>query len=260
VGSNRSAAKKSQAKTRRKPAPPSQRYAKSDRRWLLIVPVAVAVAVVIGLVAISRSGSSKSTPAAAADLAGVSQVNDLLSGIPSNGDTIGDPAAKVAIVEYGDLRCPVCAQFSQQELPTVVSDLVRSGKAKLQLRLWPITQPQSDSVSANLAGAAAASQNQLWRFAELWWANQGDETTSYATPAYIHTIAAGAGLNQSKLDSDRSSQAATDSLNATDAAAQKLGLTGTPSIVVIGPGGQKSFTDTVPSASQIAQAVQAVQA
>jgi protein-disulfide isomerase len=253
--------KGSTAKTRRRPAPPSQRYAKSDRRWLIIVPLAVALVAVAALILISRNGSSSpSTPTAATDLAGVSQVNDLLSGIPSNGDTVGNPAAKVTIVEYADLRCPVCAQFSKQELPTVMSDLVRSGKAKLQLRLWPITQPQSDSVAANLAGAAAATQNQAWRFAELWWANQGEETSSYATPGYIHAIATGAGLDLSKLDADRSSQAATDSLNTTDTAARKLNLPGTPSIVVTGPGGQKSFADSVPSASEIAQAVQSVSA
>jgi protein-disulfide isomerase len=231
----------------------------SRRSLIVAVPIALAVVAAAILITVSRHGSSTPTPpAAAADLSGVGQAQDLVSGIPSNGDTLGNPNAKVTIVEYGDLRCPVCKAFSAQELPTVVSELVRSGKAKLQLRLWPITQPQADAVTANEAGYAAAQQNALWLFAELWWLNQGDETTTYASDAYIHAIASGAGLDLTKLDAYRNSSAAADAVNATNSAANQLRLTGTPSIVVVGPGGQRAFTSTVPSADQIAKAVQAV--
>ncbi len=229
----------------------------TTRKLLLIVPVVLAAVVVGALILVSRQGSSTpSVPGGTSTLAGVGIAQDLVAGVQSNGDTLGDPAAKTTIIEYGDLRCPACAQFSASEIPTVVNDLVRPGRAKLQLRIWTIIPPLSDSQTAAQAAYAAARQNGMWTFADIWYANQGPESQAYATDEFVHAVAAGAGLDLARLDADRSSSAAAADWKAAEAEATKLGLTGTPSVVVIGPKGQKVFGDTVPSASDIAQAVQ----
>ena len=51
--------------------------------------------------------------------------------------------AKVTITEYGDLRCPICKTFDNEVVPTLIQDFVRTGKAKMQFKVWPILGPNS---------------------------------------------------------------------------------------------------------------------
>ena len=40
----------------------------------------------------------------------------------------------VTLVEYADLRCPFCAQFALEVLPTIVRRYVRTGRVKIEYR------------------------------------------------------------------------------------------------------------------------------
>jgi protein-disulfide isomerase len=224
------------------------------RRLLLIVPVGLAAVIAIALIGISRSGARTPAPApVGSDLAGIGMARDLVAGIPSHADTLGDPAAKVTIVEYADLRCPTCRMFASEVIPTVVNDLVRTGKAKLRFRIWPILGP--DSETAALAAYAAQQQDRLWLYADLWYANQLPETQTYATDAFVREIASAAGLDLARFDRDRASPKAVEAWHLVDQAATAAGAVGTPTIGVEGPAGAK-LLDGVPSAGDIAAAVQ----
>ncbi len=106
----------------------------------------------------------------------------------------------MTIVEYGDLRCPICKQFDNEVIPQVITNLVRTGKAKLQYKTWPILGP--NSVVAAQAAYAARQQNALWPYAALTYLNQGDENDNWFTKAIARSLAAGVGLDIAKFDKD----------------------------------------------------------
>jgi protein-disulfide isomerase len=220
------------------------------RRLLLLAPVGIAAVAAAALVVVSQR--SAEAPPSTDTVAGIGAARDMLAGVPASGDTIGDPAATVTITEYGDLRCPVCRDYAEQVVPTLVADLVRTGRAKLRLRVWPILGP--DSIAAAHAAHAAAQQDALWMYSHIWYANQGPESEEYATAEYVRRIAVAAGLDLERFDADRAGAAADAAWQAVDEAAQDLGLQGTPGLVIDGPGGTRTF-DTVPEAAEIAAAV-----
>jgi protein-disulfide isomerase len=217
----------------------------------------LAVVVVAALIIASQNNSGSGSGAGAGgDVADVSLVNNQLKGIPQNGLVLGDPKAKVKVIEFGDLQCPVCKEFSFQVAPDIISQIVRKGQATYEFRPWDIIGPQSPIASK--AAFAAGEQGRGWSFIELFYRNQGTENSGYVTDSFLTSIATGAGVKDlNKWNSDRSSSKWDSTLSKNDGDAKGLGFTGTPSILVEGPGGRKPFT-TIPSISQIEAAVKSV--
>jgi protein-disulfide isomerase len=218
----------------------------------------LAVVVVAALIIASQNNSSDSSGAGAGgDVADVSLVDNQLKGLPQNGLVLGDPKAKVSVIEFGDLQCPVCKEFSFQVAPDIISQIVRKGDANYEFRPWDIIGPQSPDASR--AAYAAGEQGRGWSFIELFYRNQGEENSGYVTDSFLTSIAQGGGVKDlDKWNSDRSDNSKWDPLlSKNDSDAKSLGFTGTPSILVEGPGGKKPFT-TIPTVSQIEAAVKSV--
>ena len=218
----------------------------------------LALVVVVALIVASQNNGGDATGAGAGeDVADTSLVDQQLKGIPQRGTVLGDPKSKVTVVEYGDLQCPVCRQFSDQVTPDIISDIVRKGAATYDFRQWAIIGP--DSITAAKAALAAGEQDRYWNFVELFYRNQGTENSGYVTDSFLTSIAKGAGVEDiDKWNSDRDSSKWDAVLSRDDAQAKGFGFSGTPSILVEGPGGRKAFA-TIPSISQIQSAVKAVQ-
>ena len=217
--------------------------------------MAIALAVVVlaagGALAVVQLTSGDGKKAAA--LEGVADARGLLAGIPVEGDTIGKASAPALITEFADLRCPNCRAYEQSETPKVIKQLVRTGKARFRLRIWPILGP--DSISAARAAYAANRQGKLWLFATVWYANQRDESETYATPSFYDPIASAVGIESGRFKSDRTSSAADTWISATSTTALAGGYSGTPTFVVEGPKGRKAVTDSIPDAAGLAQLV-----
>ena len=50
------------------------------------------------------------------------------------GMAIGNPKAKVSLVEYGSMTCPHCRQFSVDGVPPLLANYVKSGKVRFEFR------------------------------------------------------------------------------------------------------------------------------
>ena len=92
-----------------------QRMVKLGAAAVFAAIVIIAVAIVISQSG-SDSGGGGSTSAA------------LLKGIPQKGTVLGDPAAPVKVLEYGDLQCPVCKEYSATVVADLISGPVRRGE------------------------------------------------------------------------------------------------------------------------------------
>jgi protein-disulfide isomerase len=189
----------------------------------------VAVAVVV-VVSSNQTGGGD-----ASNVTDAQEVNRLLNGIPQNGLVIGEPSAKVTLLEFGDLQCPFCKGFSEDVLPQVIEGQVRDGEAKLDFGNFIIIGPQSTPAGA--AAIAAGEQGRGWNFVELFYRNQGAENSGYVTDAFLTAIAKGAGVpDVAKWNAARKSKRVLNEVAATTAEAEQLGFTGTPSFAVKGPG------------------------
>ena len=167
------------------------RVRRANRIRLLFVALGVAAILVAGLVAVSRLGGDEPTAGAprAADLdRTAAQVNRSFAGIPQDGAVLGDPKAPVTLIEFADLQCPYCAFVATEgALPEVIDRYVRTGNVNVELKLTKALGP--DSVEAASVATAAAEQDRLWQFTELFFLNQGVENSGYVTPAYLRSIA-----------------------------------------------------------------------
>ena len=212
----------------------------------------LAVVVVGALIAISQSGSQSGGDSS---VDGVTAIDDQLKGLPQDGIALGDPKAPVAIVEFGDLQCPVCKAFSEQVIPKLIDDEVRAGDAKLEFKNFNIIGPQSDDAAK--AALAAARQGRYWSFIELFYANQGTENSGYVTDSFLEAIARGAGVkNIAEWNADRHDPRLDRELSQVRDEAATLGFNATPSFLVDGPGGQKTLV--APPLEQLEAAVRAV--
>lgn len=230
--SSRADEKQSRREERERRAAAEAGAERRRRRLWLLGGVVAAAALVVAVLALA-SGGGDDGPQGLGDgssLNGQAEVNRLFAGIPQRGTAVGDPDAPVTVVEFVDLQCPFCAQFARDELPELVRRYVRTGKARLELRV--LTFLGEDSLRAGRVAAAAAEQNRGWQFADLFFHNQGQENSGYATDEFLREVAEGVdGLDADAALADSAGPAASAQLRRAAAAAETLGVSSTPTFV-----------------------------
>ncbi|HWI22144.1 MAG TPA: thioredoxin domain-containing protein [Baekduia sp.] len=200
------------------------------RRMQILGAVAGLVVAAIAVIAIATGGADSKKPPG--DVAGVAATNTFLRGLQVNGDTLGDPKAPVTLVEYVDLQCPICKAYSQQVMPTIVDEYVRTGKVRLQTKVVSILG--DDSTKAQRFASGVQQQNELPFFTHLFFENQGEENTGYVTDAFLRKIATAVpGLDVDKVFADQSGPAAAKVVQAADA----VGINSTPTFKIGTSGG-----------------------
>jgi protein-disulfide isomerase len=236
----------------------TSRLARKRRIQYLALAAFAAVAVIVILIVISQSGGSSGSSSPPANVTGAAQVDTELNGIPQTGQVLGDSAAPVTVIEYGDPQCSSCKFFSENVAPQLISAEVRPGKVKYQFQPFLIIGP--DSKPAMKAALAAGVQNRLWQFLQLFYLNQGGENSGYVTDSFLTGIARGAGVPDiNKWNTDRNDSKWDAIIQQGSSQADSFGFTGTPSILVQGPNGQKAIGGgTIPTLAQIQSAIQQV--
>ena len=178
--------------------------------------------------------------------------------IPSSGQTLGDPNAKVTVDLYGDFRCSACFDFTTQGTEKqLVDNYIATGKAKL---VWhdfiTIDLKDGTTASRDAANAAwcAADQGKFWVMHDYLYANQAaSEAPAAFSKDRLAQIGKLAGLDMTKFQPclDQGTH------NAAIAAAQLPGALpsdagGTPALYVagkiVGPSGTVANYDELKAA------------
>jgi protein-disulfide isomerase len=236
------------ARAARVEAERAQAAAAQRRRRLMTVGGVLAVAAVVVVVAILVSGggdNASDRPQAAQTSSGAipgqKESAEMLAGIPQKGIYLGKADAPVRLVEFADLQCPICREYSLQSLPQLVQDYVRTGKVRMEFRNLSFLGP--DSITAGRAAAAAAKQNKLWNFADVLYYNQGEENSGYVTQDFIDRINKAAGVDSAEADAFAKSDASQEPLGAANTLANQFGVNATPTILVGKRGGELKAVD-----------------
>ncbi|HET8639721.1 MAG TPA: thioredoxin domain-containing protein [Solirubrobacterales bacterium] len=184
---------------------------------------------------------------------GGEDVAERLAGLEQHGTLLGRPGAPTTVVEFGDLQCPVCREYSTSLVAELIDGPVRSGRARIEFRNWSILGGESRLAGA--AAYAAAEQNRFWNFVELFYRNQQTENSGYVTPAFLREIAQGAGVpDLARWERDRRVVRWRARMSRTEAEARAHGFSGTPSFAVEGPRGTLAL-GTPSSAAEVEAAL-----
>jgi protein-disulfide isomerase len=155
----------------------------------------------------------------------------LIAGIPQSGTVLGSPDAKVTFLQYEDLQCPVCKDYTDHAFPTIVEEYVKPGKVKIDFR--GLSFIGDDSVKALRVALAAAKQDKLWDVVEAFYANQGRENSGWVTDEKVNGILAQVpGLDAAKVLADAKSAAITAEIGKLNKEGSDRQVQGTPSFFI----------------------------
>ncbi len=223
-----------------------------------------AIVIVVALVLINTGGKKGGIQTGTKANATVTAVNSLLSGIPQNGATLGKANAPVTMTYYGDLKCPVCQDFTVSGgFPKLVANDVRSGKVKVVYSAFCTATcngpDPKEFPTQQVAALAAGKQNRLWQFTELFYRQQGSEADPYVTESFLDGIARQVtGLNLAQWKASRGDAKLTRQVTSEQNTARQIGVSGTPTLVFKGPKGQAVPSSAVPTYAQLEQAIKQV--
>jgi protein-disulfide isomerase len=74
------------------------------------------------------------------------------------GKTMGNPSAPIVLELYSDFMCPHCKHLHEDILPAIILDFVKTGKAYLVFREFPLNIPQHVYSRPAAAYATAAAR------------------------------------------------------------------------------------------------------
>jgi protein-disulfide isomerase len=167
------------------------------------------------------------------------------------GFRMGNPNAPIQLVEFVSLTCPHCRNFAGQGAPSVVSDYVRSGRASFEIRPFPLDfvaaiaaqlgrcAPPAHAFALN--DAILASQDEWIGRLEALTRQQIAEIEALPPGQLRQRIALVTGLDRlaaqhgvAAAGACLADQAASDRIDAIKAAAEALGVHGTPSFTLNG--------------------------
>ncbi|MGE0601518.1 MAG: DsbA family protein [Dehalococcoidia bacterium] len=198
--------------------------------------VVVAVAAIALVVAFSGDDGASSDSL-------VTDLEKSLADLPVDmisGNKIGSDDAPVKIVSYEDFQCPFCLQYTAEQEPAIVSELVKSGEVQIEYKHLPILG--AESVSAAIASQCAADQDKFWQYhntlflaeAKADQVNNEKKNVGRFSDENLKKFAGDLGLDQAKFDQCYDSREHLDTITAQQREANQFGITGTPGFVVNG--------------------------
>lgn len=151
---------------------------------------------------------------------------------------IGDAGAKVTIIEFSDFQCPFCGRFYEQTLPQIKDNYVKTGKARLVYRDFPLDSIHPEAIPGALAAGCANEQGKFWEYHDKIFGNQQS-----MNGASYKAWAAELGLNTEQFsqcyDSKKYQSEVEKDFNDGTAA----GVSGTPTFYIGSP--QKGYQEIV---------------
>ena len=162
----------------------------------------------------------RTTPATVAELMETGSLKEM---------TLGKPDAKVTVIEYFSLTCPVCRKFHKETWPAFKRQYIDSGKVFFIARDFPIGRS-----AGNAAIAIRCDESNYFKLLNLYLAQQGRWVSQNVRLDAIHKIAAPVGLTRAKFDSCLANQDIINGIKEAKQRGRDLGVIGTPTFFING--------------------------
>ena len=132
------------------------------RIWLTVA--AAAVLGCAGAVAAAPAKKAPAKPAAVRDW------TKSVVATPEGGFRMGNPQARVKLIEYGSFTCPTCGRFATEGVPQLLQNHVRTGRVSFEYRSF-VRDPAD--LSAALLSRCTTPAN-AFKLTERYFASQAE--------------------------------------------------------------------------------------
>ena len=149
---------------------------------------------------------------------------------------LGDPKAKVTIIEYGSVACPICARFNDSVMPDLKAKYITTGKVRYIFRPMLTGVPVVAMAGTRLA--ECVSKDRYFDVVDSVMKAQAEyygwgENSMLAEPVLVR-IAGTYGLDEAAYHKCVLDPAGNKTLNDATQAYIRQGVTGTPTFFVNG--------------------------
>ena len=172
---------------------------------------------------------------------------------PTGGHVLGNPQARIAVVEYMSYTCPHCAAFEAESAAPLRSGFIAKGTVSFEVRHF--LRDPVDLAAALIANCAPPERfftlHQALLHAQPGWfpimsnasaeqhkrweeGDTGARMRAIASDMHLYELAARAGVNRASADHCLADEALMHHITAQTIEADKIGVTGTPSFTVNG--------------------------
>lgn len=140
-----------------------------------------------------------------------------------NSMTMGDPAAKIVMIEFSDYQCPFCGRHANDTFSALVQQYVNTGRMRYVFKNFPLEQIHPQAEKAAEAAECMGEQGMFWEAHERLFKNQ-QALDVKELPAHALALGLDVSLFQKCLDSGKYAA----KIQADLAEGAKLGVRGTP--------------------------------
>ena len=147
------------------------------------------------------------------------------------GSTIlGNPDAKITIVEFGDYQCTFCYKFHNDVMKKINEKYIKSGEVNFVYKDFPLNG--ESSILASEASYCAQQQNQFWTYHDILYDNWGGENTGWITQEVLTNFALKTELNLEKFNSCMKNSEFQQKVLNNEQFAKEINIDATPSFLI----------------------------
>ena len=213
----------------------------SASRWNSVLNIAVKLVLVLaGITFIAANWSHLFPPGADANLP--------REPVPLTGAAIiGNPRAKVAILEYSDFECPYCERFATNTLPELKKTYIDPGRVQLAFREFPLERIHRVAFAAAEIAECASVVGTFEQTHNLLFGHQKDIKATLQLPGILPVTVA--------QDADCRNRNLASKIRDDVKSGRDLGVVSTPTFFLgtIASDGRLRITQRIKGAAPMAQ-------
>jgi protein-disulfide isomerase len=146
--------------------------------------------------------------------------------------TLGNPNAKVTVVEYASVACPHCAKWNEEVFPGFKAKYIDTGKVNYVAREALTGEPTLANAGAMLA--RCAGKDKYFQVTDALYKAQNTIFQTGAIRDELLTIARSAGMSEEQFNSCLSDENAAKSAERLEKQMKADKIQGTPTFIVNG--------------------------
>ena len=185
--------------------------------YFLVIPIIIGVIFGVALISNLEQTSNNSS---------VLNKENLIKG----STMMGNPDAKITMVEFGDYQCTFCYKFHDETMKKISDKYIKTQKLNFIYKDFPLNGEQS--ILASEASYCAQKQDKFWDYHNTLYNNWGGENTGWITVNVLLDFARDVELNLDDFSQCLNDSEFRQKVLENEQFGKDIGISATPSFLI----------------------------